>query len=863
MSLTNSLLFAWRSIARQRLRSMLALLGISVGALAIVSVVSVEQSWQRTIDRTFEGMDLESMNVRVPPVSNPKGAGLRRTEFTDDDAEAIRKQCPAVENLSVYTGAMGTVRSGRENRLSEVCAYESGFTDILPLPVHEGRSLTNEELDQGAYVCTLSPALRKRLFPGREAIVEKVRLEGVAFQVVGVVTAADEGPEEPIERIYIPRRLFRQVFHQEPETRIQAGGPDMGLAASQIEAVLHQRLGGDEEVKFVQSRWLARQVAREVRRGVRLIGFLAALCALVLGGYGVGSVLYVSVAEGAREIGVRRALGAVKADAGLEVVLAGVIFGVIGAALGTAIGSLGVRLIVVPGVPLTPEFKNVYAQVGGGGALPIVPAEFAATVSWEAVLTAIVFSLAVCLLASLEPALEVAHLDPARAISVGMAPSRSLRLGVALVQMSLAVAVVALLPALYEALDERDRLAMRKTFGPNRIRVTLYDTSVREGPMELPSGAEQTLASFQEALASPTFTSDLLAACPALSSATPWIHFFGATLKAGSQVTQQATLHFVGPSFYPTETGPTRNSSGYGDIEQGQFFTEAAARAGERMCVLDSEAAGSLFGEAVGVGQVVRVNGVPLRVVGTMGAGTPLSGANISVPRGGGGGVRGGPSAQLFVPASLYEELLPLLLSGRTGAGEEPLERRAMSTTLVARATDMRAVPRAAQQLRSALIEVVPGGRGHHLFLSEPTYGTLQQYFSLRAGAALRSAFSAAILLLVALIGLANTLLVSLSEQTREVGLRRALGAQKHQVMLPLLAEGLSLAALGSVVGILLACLLSWALRGTAPGLEFLSLSAFWAVTACVAMLLTSLLVSLIPAGLATRVDPATSLRSE
>jgi len=118
-------------------------------------------------------------------------------------------------------------------------------------------------------------------------------------------------------------------------------------------------------------------------------------------------------------------------------------------------------------------------------------------------------------------------------------------------------------------------------------------------------------------------------------------------------------------------------------------------------------------------------------------------------------------------------------------------------------------------------------------------------------------------LLLIALIGLANMLLVSLTERTRELGIRRALGARKTQVMLPLLAEGAWLAALGSVLGVGLAWLLAWVLRAAVVGQGFLALSNFWALAAALAMVLTSLLVSLIPGALATRVNPATALRSE
>lgn len=158
---------------------------------------------------------------------------------------------------------------------------------------------------------------------------------------------------------------------------------------------------------------------------------------------------------------------------------------------------------------------------------------------------------------------------------------------------------------------------------------------------------------------------------------------------------------------------------------------------------------------------------------------------------------------------------------------------------------------------------MLPPGLGKKLQLSEPLPASLREYLGMRGAAAKRSAFCAGALLLVALIGLANALLVSLSHKTQEIGLRRALGARKWQVMAPLLAEGLALAASGAALGVIFAGVLSWALRTGVMSQRFLFLSPFWALVAGLAMVLTSMLVSLIPGALATRVNPATALRSE
>jgi putative ABC transport system permease protein len=234
--------------------------------------------------------------------------------------------------------------------------------------------------------------------------------------------------------------------------------------------------------------------------------------------------------------------------------------------------------------------------------------------------------------------------------------------------------------------------------------------------------------------------------------------------------------------------------AGHGEIRHGRFFTEEMVRSRQRVCVLDTEAAALAYGESNGVGQRVRVNGIPFRVVGTM-AGGYLAGYH-------GEGFYG-RSGVVFLPLGLYRELRPVLLSGaHDGAGgEAPL--------LTVRVKDETRLPQAAAQLREALIGLLPKGLGRKVEISQSLPGSLRDFVALRAATAKRSAFCSLALLLVALIGLANTLLVSLSQQAREVGIRRALGATRWKIQMQFLTEAILLALGGGAVGVILGAIIS------------------------------------------------------
>jgi len=850
MSLASSLFFAWQSITRQRLRSLLALAGIAMGAFAIVSAISLEQAWLGTVDRAFAGMNLNRIVVNMN--GDFSSVHLKRKIFTDEDATAIKQQCPAAERVTSSSYASDVdIHAGRERAISPVVVGIDPDYDVeRPLHLIRGRLLTRQELLGGAHVCVVTPQLHKALFPGHGSVGQMLRLEGVAFQVIGTVAWHGLDLAAPTNVLYMPRSLYRNLFHRSllPDITVYARDPD--LACQQIDALLRQRIGGDERVWYATSPWLARQIARSVRRDVQLIGMLAALCVLLLGGYGVGSVLYISVAESAREVGVRRAMGASRASVALEAVCAGILFGIIGAGIGLAVSKAGAVLAALPPTTVPGAFKQL--MIDRGGREFSLPQQFSVSISWQAVLLGVLSPLVVCVLASVEPALEMMGLNPARVIAVGLIPNRRLRVGLAISLVCIAVAVIALLPALYDALDRRDRSYMRSTHGGG-IRVAAYDLTVARWSGTPPGWRPRIGAAFRKAVLSPDFGARLRAACPHVAAVMVTMDFRPESIRQGGKLLfprYDAVSPFWQVIFVPATYYPRGVDRGHGGrIKHGEFFTADMTQSKARVCVLDSQATLVAFGDENGVGKKVRVNGVPFTVVGTMAGGALGGRVGRSTYTG---------QATIYLPISVYDEVRPALLSGGATTQAEPPSALKVEVGT----KDEESVPAAAQELRKALPRLLPGV-GEHLFLSEPTYGSLGEYFSLRGLAAKRSAFSAVMLLVIALIGLADMLLVSLNEMKRELGVRRTLGAQKWQVMLPIVAEGGLLAIVGSALGILIAWGLSFLIRARVFEHGVFSFSLFWAGAACLTMILTALLVSLIPGLLATRVNPVQALREE
>ena len=178
-----------------------------------------------------------------------------------------------------------------------------------------------------------------------------------------------------------------------------------------------------------------------------------------------------------------------------------------------------------------------------------------------------------------------------------------------------------------------------------------------------------------------------------------------------------------------------------------------------------------------------------------------------------------------------------------------------------ARPVDERRYAEALAQLRDALLPMLPEQYRTGIKFSEQIPETTKQFIFQQRAVAVRGAVGALAVLLVALIGLANMLLVSVHLEVRETGVRRAFGAQKSDVVMHFLGEGLLLSVVGSAGGLAAGGLVCWATR-TWASLP-ISVSAFWAVAGAVATVVAGAATSLLPAAVAARIHPVEALRYE
>jgi len=814
------LLSAWVAVSRHRLRSLLAIAGVAVGVCALTSIISVEHAWRAAVTRFFAKMDLKTVTVRIPETREWGRASLGRP-VTEEDAQEIARNCPAVSSATLVCSADMRVDHGDYAAEAPVIAVKPDFQETLPDKVREGRLFTAEESAARAPVCVLSLRTRVLLFGTEKAVGRDIRIAGHRLRVVGVIFGKDHYGM-PDEGVYVPgtwtRALLRSGWWTWPYTQILARTEDPKAASNQVNRLVRTWIGGSESDEYTDSLWQAREAALHARdRATRYSG-LAAICALLAAGIGIAALLFVSVSERSSEIGVVRALGASKGRIYAEQMTVAVLLSASGGVLG-AVASVPASAAGV--------FASRWQPLVPRGEMAGFPrtSEIALSVSWQGVVIAIAIAVITGVVAALAPASEAAGIDPAVAIARRPGTRGRLRDVLTCLQVGFGVLVLVVLTSYFSVLQSEERAEMRSRMGQDRAVASADPIGALHKPV-----SDRDRETYREALAevlvSPEKLATLRTQVPLLENLTPVVPVIF-DLASGGRVAQAAEVVFVTAEFLNYQP----------DLRSGDHARAAEAfRAGDEVTVIDPKLKEMLFGDHDPLGRRVNVAGRKFTVVGVRQSRDFYDGV-------------------AWIPLRYYHGLKP-----RARKEEQALFHRE-DAKVEGRPRDVRQYTAALLQLRAALLPLLPDPYRKGIEFSGEVPLSLREWLAQDTAAVARGAAGALAVLLVALIGLANMLLVSVHEEVREVGLRRALGAQRPDILLHFLSQGVLLSAFGAATGLALGAAVCWATRTWSAMPVFVS--AFWAVAGAIATVAAGLITSTVPAVLAAHIHPVEALRYE
>jgi putative ABC transport system permease protein len=303
-------------------RTVLTMLGMAWGIATVVLLLAYGEGFGQAIENIFHSFGATAVGIFPGRTSLQAGgnkAGVQ-VRFTDDDVELLRNVVPLVRHVSRHTQTQATVQNSNRSYSFPVYGMDSTIQSIWSLEMETGRFLNDQDSLSHGHVAVLGAEARDKLFSGMPPLGETIRINGISFQVVGILQARmQEGDNDDNRAIYIPFTAMDvlQDTHYLGGIWLDSQGLDHDKLDKTIRdslALAHGFKPDDHRAVFVFDAQKQLDQFGIISMGLKILLAFIGTITLGIGGVGLMNIMLVSVTQRTREIGVEKALGARKRD---------------------------------------------------------------------------------------------------------------------------------------------------------------------------------------------------------------------------------------------------------------------------------------------------------------------------------------------------------------------------------------------------------------------------------------------------------------------------------------------------------------------------------------------------------------------
>ena len=402
--------FAYNSLVVNQLRTFLSLLGITIGIFCIISVFTIIDSLERTIRNSMEKLGSNVVYVQKWPWAPPPGETdypwwkyLNRPVPKLIEAEEIRRRSNLAQNIIFNYGFNRTIQFGTNKAENvTVIASSSGLIDAWGLKIAAGRPLTSEEMDGIGSIGMMGSELAAQLFPGSTPVGRSIKVQGFTIFIVGVFEKMGEDMfgTSMDNRVLIPVKFASRMADPKMDigqSIIIKGKNDIpaGRIIEELEGIMRsiRRIKPAAENDFALNEVsLISGQLDGIFKVLNIAGWIIGGFSILVGGFGIANIMFVSVKERTKIIGIQKAMGAKNRHIMLEFLFEATILSLIG-------GFIGLFIIYIGTYIAKANFDFEFVLTAGN------------------IATGLIISITIGLIAGLVPARSAARLDPVTAMN--------------------------------------------------------------------------------------------------------------------------------------------------------------------------------------------------------------------------------------------------------------------------------------------------------------------------------------------------------------------------------------------------------------------------------------------------------------
>ena len=371
MNLNNLFRIAWRAILLNKTRTLLTMLGIIIGVGSVITMLAIGEGSKKSIKENISKMGTNMLNIRP-------GAGMFGGVRNNSDMQslkltdylALKKEAKLLKNVTPVVSGNGQAIVGANNWPTSIYGVNTEYLPIREWEVEEGAMFGQDELDNLSKVAVIGRTIQKNLFPdGDSPIGQTIRFKNIPFKIIGILAAKGESNfgQDQDDIIIAPyttvqKRVLAQTYLQS----IVASAISENEAENAVNAVKKilertHNIAENQENNFnVFSQQELISTFSSTSEMLTVLLVAIASISLIVGGIGIMNIMYVSVKERTKEIGLRMAIGAKGKDILAQFLIESVLISITGGVVGVVLGLLATYVVnTFIGWPVSITFYSI------------------------------------------------------------------------------------------------------------------------------------------------------------------------------------------------------------------------------------------------------------------------------------------------------------------------------------------------------------------------------------------------------------------------------------------------------------------------------------------------------------------------